>query len=157
PSAARRRAARTVLDLIFERLTAWLAPILAFTMEEVWQTRFPERESVHLRLFPETPADWPDAALTARWNRIRTLRRVVTGALEIERGEKRIGAPLEAPQIFYLDRPQDLELMRGVDLAETAITSAASTGRGPAPAEAFRLPDVPDAAVVPQLAKGQKC
>src|SRR5262249_35710415 len=125
PMSTRRRAARTVLDLLFDRLTAWLAPILVFTMEEVWQTRHPGAQSVHLRLFPETPADWADAALIARWTRIRTLRRVVTGALEVERREKRIGASLEAAPILYLDSAEDRKLMEAIDLAEIAITSAA--------------------------------
>jgi isoleucyl-tRNA synthetase len=158
PGSIRRRAARTVLDLLFERLTAWLAPILCFTMEEIWLTRFPsETDSVHLRLFPETPASWRDEALASRWTRIRTLRRVVTGALEIERRDKRIGSSLEAAPVLYLDSADDLALMRGINLAEIAITSGASVSPGPVPEGAFRLPDVAGAGVAPQLAEGEKC
>src|SRR5918996_1670646 len=89
----RRRAARTVLDHLFHCLTAWLAPVLVFTTEEAWLTRLPsEDDSVHLRLFPEPPADWHDPALAARWERIRRVRRGGGGALEGERREERIGA-----------------------------------------------------------------
>ena len=85
-ASPRRRAARTVLDLVFHRLVTWLAPMLPFTMEEVWLDRFPgEDASVHLQDFPATPADWLDPALAAKWEAIRRVRRVVTGALEVER------------------------------------------------------------------------
>ena len=63
PADPRRRAARTVLDALFHRLVTWLAPMLPFTMEEVWLARFPgEESSVHLVDFPATPVDWHDAA-----------------------------------------------------------------------------------------------
>jgi isoleucyl-tRNA synthetase len=86
-----------VLDILFHRLTTWLAPILVFTMEEVWLERFPgDESSVHLQDIPETPADWRDAALAAKWERVRAARRVVTAALEVQRRDKVIGASLEA-------------------------------------------------------------
>ena len=158
PNSKRRRAARTVLDEIFSRLTAWLAPILCFTAEEVWLTRFPsETDSVHLRTFPETPKGWRDDALAKRWERLRTLRRVVTGALEIARRDKLIGASLEAAPALYLDNEADRTLVAGIDLAELAITSDAQVLPGPAPADAFRLPDVAGAAAVVRLATGEKC
>jgi isoleucyl-tRNA synthetase len=47
PSSVRRRACRTAIDEVFSRLTAWLAPILPFTTEEAWLTRFPDQKSVH--------------------------------------------------------------------------------------------------------------
>ena len=82
----RRRAARTVLDILFDHLTAWLAPFACFTAEEAWLTRHPgDAGSVHLRLFPDVPKLWRDDALAERWDRIRAVRRVVTGAIEVER------------------------------------------------------------------------
>ena len=155
--AARRRAVRTVLDEVFSCLTAWLAPVLCFTTEEAWLIRHgttPEPASVHLRLFPEVPADWRDDVLAEKWNRVREIRRVVTGALEIERREKRIGASLQAHPTIYLDDAAGLE---GVDWAEVSITSAATIVSGAGPAEAFRLPDVSGVAVLPGLAAGDKC
>ncbi len=101
----RRKASLTVLNHLFNCLTAWLAPILVFTMEEVWLERHPgEDSSVHLRLFPEVPAEWLNHELAAKWQLIRSVRRVVTGALEIERREKRIGSSLEAAPKVYISR-----------------------------------------------------
>jgi len=153
----RRRAAQTVLDTLFECLTAWLAPILCFTAEEAWLCRFPEAEgSVHLRQFPEVPADWRDDALAARWARVRDVRRVVLGALEIERGEKRIGSSLQAAPDVYVTADYKAAL-DGLDLADIAITSAATVIEGTPPAGAFALPDVAGVGVVPARAEGEKC
>jgi isoleucyl-tRNA synthetase len=153
-----RRSCRTVLDTLFSTLTAWFAPILCFTMEEVWLSRFPDDEgSVHLRTFPEVPAGWRDEALAAKWRKVRTLRRVVTGALEIERRDKRIGSSLEAAPVVHVAGGGYLEAMKDVDLAEIAITSQASLVTSEAPAGAFRLDDVPGIAVVPALAAGRRC
>jgi isoleucyl-tRNA synthetase len=153
----RRRAARTVLDQVFHCLTAWLAPVLVFTAEEAWLTRFPsDDDSVHLRRFPAPPAAWRDPELGARWERIRRVRRVVTGALEVERREKRIGAGLEAaPQVFVGE--DDARLLATVDLAELAITSGIEVITGPPPAGAFTLDDTPGIGVVPKLAEGTRC
>ena len=156
--SARRRAARTVLDALFHRIVAWFAPVLCFTMEEAWTTRFPgSDDSVHLQLFPETPSGWMNEALIAKWSRIRDLRRVVTGALEIERRNKTIGASLEAAPKLYLERPEDAALFESLDLAEIAITSAAEVRIQPAPEGAFRLADVTGAAVAFAPASGEKC
>jgi len=153
----RRRAARTVLDVLFSCLTAWLAPILCFTAEEAWLMRFPDAgESVHRRVFPTVPADWRDDALAAKWRRVRRLRRVVTGALEVERREKRIGASLQAHPKVYATA-EDVAAMAGLDLAEIAITSSATLIEGTPPEGAFRLDDVKDIGVVPGYADGQKC
>ena len=158
PSSLRRRACRTVLDELFNCLTAWLAPVLCFTVEEVWLSRFPgDDNSVHLRTFPDVPADWRNEALSEKWKKVRELRRVVTGALEVERREKRIGASLEAAPEVYVSRPELVEAMQGLDLAEIAITSQASLIEGEGPADAFRLEDVSGVAVVPKLAEGRKC
>ncbi|HET7210284.1 MAG TPA: isoleucine--tRNA ligase [Methyloceanibacter sp.] len=153
-----RRAALTVLDHIFGALTAWLAPMLCFTMEEAWANRFPgDQGSVHLRQFPEIPDAWRDEALAAQWRKIRELRRVVTGALEIERKEGRIGSSLEAAPKVYVSGADLRAALDGVDLAEIAITSGAQLLPGEGPAQAFRLEDVKGVAVVFEPAKGTKC
>jgi isoleucyl-tRNA synthetase len=154
--APRRRAARTVLDETFRRVVTWLAPILCFTMEEAWILRFPA-ESVHLQDFASTPGAWQSPALIEKWNRIRALRRVVTGALEIARRDKVIGASLEAAPVLYLSEPSDEEALKGVDLAEIAITSAAHVATRSPPPEAFSLPDVPGVAATFHHAEGDKC
>jgi isoleucyl-tRNA synthetase len=158
PDSLRRRAARTVLDILFHRLTTWLAPVLVFTMEEVWLCRFPQDgSSVHLVDFPDTPADWLDEPLAAKWARIRQARRVVTAALEVQRTAKVIGASLEAAPVVHVQDAGDLAALRSVDMAELCITSAIQITGDPEPAEAFRLPEVPGFAVVFELAEGAKC
>ena len=156
--ALSRRACRTVLDTLFNHLTAWLSPILCFTAEEAWLSRIGNGAdtSVHLRTFPEVDQNWRDEALAAKWEKVRRLRRVVTGALEIERAEKRIGSSLQAAPDVYADN-DTVAAMAGIDLAEISITSAATLIAGAPPADAFTLDDVPGIGVVPKEAKGGKC
>jgi len=151
-----RRACRTVLDEIFNCLTTWLAPFICFTAEEAWLARYPDSDSVHLCLFPDVPDEWQDDALAAKWARVRDLRRVVTGALEIERAEKRIGSSLQAAPKVYA-AAEYIAAMNGVDLAEISITSAAELIEGEAPHGAFTLADVAGVGVVPAQASGEKC
>jgi isoleucyl-tRNA synthetase len=156
--APRRRAARTVMDETFRRVVTWLAPLLCFTMEEAWISRYPGPEtSVHLELFSTTPEAWKDAYVIAKWNRLRTLRRVLTGALEIRRREKTIGSSLEASPVLYVSDPGDAVLLESVDLAEIAITSEARVEKGEAPDGAFRLSDVSGVAAWFEPARGRKC
>jgi isoleucyl-tRNA synthetase len=156
-----RKSALTVVDHLFRCLTTWLAPILVFTAEEAWLERYPEQKtldgSVHLELFAQAPAAWLDPELAERWSKIRKVRRVVTGALELERAAKRLGSSLEAaPQVFVSD-PDLLAALSGADLAEISITSAIRVESGEGPTDAVRLPDVPGVAVVPHRADGVKC
>ncbi|MEX2445792.1 MAG: class I tRNA ligase family protein, partial [Dehalococcoidia bacterium] len=156
PAAVRRRAARTVLDEVFSRLTAWLAPVLCFTAEEAWLARSPDADSVHLRTFPQTPAAWRNDALARKWEQVRLVRRVVTGALEIARAEKKIGSSLQAAPVVYL--PADrLAVLEGVDMAEVAITSGIRFETAAPPGDAFVTDGAPDVGVVVALAEGDKC
>ena len=157
-SSVTRRAALQVIDEAFRRVVIWLSPVLAFTAEEAWLDRFPsETGSVHLQTLPETPASWRDDSLAARWHKIRRVRRVVTGALEIERAAKRIGASLEAAPTVSIADPELLTALDGVDFADVCITSAIRIEVGEGPADAFRLDDVKGVAVVPVRAEGRKC
>lgn len=154
----RRRAARTVLDLLFHRLVTWFAPVLVFTMEDVWLARFPgEESSVHLVDIPESPAAWLDPALAAKWEKVRQARRVVTAALEIQRQEKVIGASLEASPVVHVRDPEVLAALKTVDFADVCITSEIWLTPDPVPAEAFRLPEVQGVGVVFEPADGGKC
>ncbi|MBT3238891.1 MAG: isoleucine--tRNA ligase [Rhodospirillaceae bacterium] len=156
-SSINRRAARTVLDELFNCLTAWLAPFICFTAEEAWRSRNPgEDESVHLCLFPEVPDDWRDDALSEKWQTIRNLRRVVTGAIEIERAEKRIRSSLQASPVIFAD-DQHKQAVDGLDLAELFITSDARFDDGTPEGTAFSLDDVPGVKVVAAAADGEKC
>src|SRR5205823_9820551 len=142
----------------FDCLVRWLAPILCFTAEEAWLARYgdnPER-SVHLELFADVPPEWHDPALGERWAALRDLRRVVTGALEIERAEKRIGSSLQAAVAIFAPGPL-VAALADIDLAELCITSAGTVEVGPPPAGAFTLSDVAGVGVVVSPAPGDKC
>ena len=160
-SSETRRASLAVIEATFRRVTVWLAPILVFTAEEAWLERYPQvREaggSVHLETFPATPAFWLDKALDAKWDTIRDVRRVVTGALEIERAEKRIGSSLEAAPVLHVREAALRDLLAGLDLAEICITSGVTLAAGEGPVDAFRLDDVKGIAVVSARAGGVKC
>jgi len=154
----RRRSARTVLDILFHRLTTWLAPVLVFTMEEVWLERFPgDDSSVHLVDIPETPADWLDEPLAAKWGKVRQARRVVTAALEVQRTDKVIGASLEAAPVLHLRDADMLEALKSVTFEDICITSDLSLTGDPMPSEAFRLPEIEGVGVVFEKAEGEKC
>ncbi len=155
---AERRAARTVLDVLYRRLTLWLAPVLVFTMEEIWLERFPgDASSVHLQDFDDTPADWLDEPLAAKWAGIRQVRRVVTSALEIQRQEKVIGASLEAAPVVHVREESVLSDLKTVDFADICITSDVVLTSDPSPSEAFRMPEAAGVGVVFEKADGAKC
>ncbi|MGG7516413.1 isoleucine--tRNA ligase [Allorhizobium undicola] len=157
PSSARRRAALYVIRKLFDCLVLWFAPMMPFTTEEAWLSRNPQAESVHLEQFPAIPAEWLDPALEESWSRIRKVRSVVTGALEVERKDKRIGSSLEAAPVVHVADASLLAALDGVDMAEICITSSISVVAGEGPAEAFRLADIAGVAVEPKLAEGRKC
>ncbi len=153
-----RRSARTVLDLLFHRLTTWLAPILVFTAEDVWLHRFQgDDDSVHLVDFAQTPQDWRNDALAEKWSMIRRARRVVTGAIEIQRRDKVIGASLEASPTVYVADAALRDVLGAVDFADICITSEITISDASAPDEAFRLDDVEGIAVTFATAEGEKC
>jgi isoleucyl-tRNA synthetase len=191
-SSVTRKASLTVIEEVFRATVIWLAPMLCFTAEEAYLSRYagqmqdageqppddrsPSSDnhltsglgsamSVHLERFPQIPAAWRDDALARVWGDIRRVRRVVTGALEIERANKRIGSSLEAAPAIYISDPALMrtiatELAGGrgeIGMAEIAITSGATVTPADAPAGAFRLDDVPGVAVEFRPAEGRKC
>ncbi len=185
-----RQATLQTFAKIFDCLVRWLAPVLVFTAEEAWGTRYPQGHkgvnSVHLtgwasldqeREAPQniyyTKADGTPSSINLKqiWNEFETLRDLVLGGLEQARQQKLIGSGLQAAVTVYLDEaalkddqnqliPQKPIIEKALELfnlAEVAIVSAAEVVWESAPAEAFRLADVPYAAVVVNLAKGDKC
>ena len=157
PDSIRRRACRTVMDAVFERLTIWLAPLIPFTMEEAWRARCPDGGFNSARVMPETPAAWRDDAEAARWGRVERVIRVVTGALEVERREKRMGAALDAAPTVHIVDPSLIAAFEGLDVADVFRTSGAKLVTGVGPAGAFRLEGVEGIAVEPHRATGAKC
>jgi isoleucyl-tRNA synthetase len=154
PSSLRRRAARSVLDILFHHLTGWLAPILVFTTEEVWLCRNPgDQSSVHLTDMPRAPAEWLNPALAARMAARRELRKTVTEAIEVLRVKKEIGSSLEAHPVLRLHASSALlgaaggldQLRR--DFAEFCITSAIDVEIGAGEETEVQV----------GLAQGQKC
>ena len=127
PSSPKRRAYRTVLDTVFHALVRWMNPVLCFTCEEAWQTRFPDGGSVHLLEWPTIDSAWVDEALGAKWDLIRSTRERVTESIEPLRREKVIGSSLEA-KILYPDLELDLTDEDLADLAEIYIVSEVAPG-----------------------------
>ncbi|NLS00291.1 isoleucine--tRNA ligase [Rhizobium sp. P38BS-XIX] len=157
PSSLRRRASLAVIRTIFDCMVTWLAPMLPFTTEEAWLSRNPSAVSVHLEQFVTIAAEWKNEALAEKWKKIRAVRSVVTGALEIERKDKRIGSSLEAAPVVYIADPELLKVLEGQDFSEICITSGISIEGGEGPGDAFRLDDGAKVSVVPSLAEGRKC
>jgi isoleucyl-tRNA synthetase len=161
PSSIRRHAALFVIDQLFRCLTLWLSPILVFTAEEAWLDRYPDVKaaggSVHLEEFPAIPDSWRDDALAAKWDMIRDVRRVVTGALEIARAGKEIGSSLEAAPVVHIAEKALRDALEGEDFAEICITSGIMILAGEGPQSAFRLADVKGVAVEVKRAGGAKC
>jgi isoleucyl-tRNA synthetase len=158
PSSMARKAALTTIDMICDAILRWFAPVLSFTCEEAWRMYRPDAEpSVHLTLFPDGLESFRDEKLAAKWETIRNVRRVVTGALEVERAAKRIGSSLEASPLVFVTDKAIFETLFDVDIAEVSLTSNAMVTNEEAPAGAFRLDDVPGVAVVVEKAVGIKC
>ena len=155
PSSVKRKAAVQVVRHLFDAIVKWLAPMLPFTMEEAWLDRHGEAMSVHLEQFPAIPAEWRDEALAEKWRKVRQVRSVVTGALELERAGKTIGSSLEAVPVVYMSDALLEEAIADVDLAEMAITSDLVLSHGDVPAGAFTLREVPGVAVVVEKAEAR--
>ncbi|MEO5756833.1 MAG: isoleucine--tRNA ligase [Mesorhizobium sp.] len=152
PSSVKRKASVQVVRHLFDCLVKWLAPMLPFTTEEAWLERHPDAVSLHLDQFPAIPADWKNEALSEKWRKVRQVRRVVTGALEIARAQKVIGSSLEAVPVVTLNDAALETAIADVDMAEMAITSDLVIVHGQAPAGAFTLDDVKGVAVVVEKA-----
>jgi len=125
PDAIRRRAARTVMHEVFLRLTAWLAPLTPFTMEEAWGTRYPDGGSNCARVIPETPGAWRSPDEAERWAKVQTVLEAVNEVLEGERREKRIGSALDAAPLVLFGDKGLLAAYEGLDAAEVFRTSGA--------------------------------
>ena len=153
-----RRSSRCVLDHIFLRLSAWLAPVLVFTMEEVWLERYPgDESSIHLTDMPSTPKTWLNEELAKKWTLIRQARRAVTAALEVQRTDKVIGSSLEASPVVYLEDQETFDLLESIPFSDICITSSIKLSLDKAPKEAFSTEEVKGIKVDFQVASGEKC
>lgn len=142
---------------IFDRLTAWLAPILCFTAEEAWQSRVDDpANSVHLRSYDPVPAEWRNDDVASRWLAIRKTRQVVMSALEAARNDGKIGSSLQAAPIVHVST-DIAAIFADMDCATLFITSDAKVTDASAPVDAFRMDGIDDVAVVFAKADGGKC
>ena len=158
-SSTRRRACRTVLDLLYPPPDDLAGPDP--DLHDGRGLAVPQSGRGHARstcwTFPRRQPDWLNPALAAKWEGIRAARRVVTGALEVQRTAKVIGASLEAAPVVHVADTAILAALKSVDFADLCITSASQLTADPEPQEAFRLPEVPGIAVVFEQARGEKC
>ena len=151
PESFERRAMRNVMAVIFNSLTTWFAPILAFTAEEAWQHRpvgvFEDVASVHLRTFPEVHANCKNEALAKKWNKINEVRSAVLKAIEPMRAQKILGSSLEA-QAYITTSQIGLDVFKEIDMSEVCITSGLKL---------IQDEEKNDFAVRIEKAEGEKC
>lgn len=158
----KRRAVVTVLDEVFQYLCHWLSPVLPFTTEEAWLSYKGVAmdnlsESIHLSTMPVPPAEWNQPELAATWEKIADVRCVVTGALELKRADKTIGASLEAaPKVYVADTALQ-SVLQSVAFADVCITSGLQIVAGAAPDGAFAVQSVAGIGVVVEKSTGTKC
>ncbi len=125
-SDPKRRAYRTLLDTLFHALVRYAAPIIPFTAEEVWQSRFPdEAESVHFLEWPEIDKHWLNSDLDSKWAELRSQREQVNEAIEPLRREKIVRSSLDADVTMGEWLP-----VGDVDFAEVAIVARVTMGEG---------------------------
>lgn len=159
PSSPERQACLFVLDQLFAHLIRLLAPIFPFTTEEAWLARNPESDSsIHLTEFLLSDDIHLDIDLANKWHKIKQIRSVILGALEIERAEKRIGSSLEAAPVLYLLDAETAKLLDGLDMAEISITSQFQINICETlPDSVFQLSEHPNIGVRIERAQGKKC
>ena len=129
---------------------------MSFTAEEAWLARYPNAKSIHLELFPSLPFEWDSPKLAKKYEKLRDIRKVMTGALEVARASKEIGSSLQGNLTVFLD-PAYRESINGVDLAELAIVSSLKVEDGKIPEDVFKLDEVEGVGALVSLASGEKC
>jgi len=154
-SSNKRRATRTLLDILFNFMIRWLAPSLVFTCEEAWKSRG-NSSSVHLEEFLKTDNKFRNDLIAKKWERVKEIRKVVTGALEIKRAEKTIRSSLESHIDIYLTENNEAEL-QNIDMAEIAITSSANIIFDKKQKSGFSIEEVKGMVVLVNKASGSKC
>lgn len=156
----RRRAVRTVLDILHRCLCAWLAPVLCFTAEEAWVTRFGEENSIHLEIFPDLPKEWFSLSLDKRWVQLRAIRRVITTEIENARREGVIKSSLQA-EVELSFSEEEAAIFGQYDWSELVIVSHVDIVVAPGTASVYtedqrqqgNMHDIPRI----RVASGQKC
>lgn len=156
-SSLKRKSCLIVLSHIFTFFTKWLSPILCFTAEEAWSSHYGDTQSVHLEGFDDVSSKWRNPELEKKWETLKDIRKVILGAVEVERQQKNIGSSLEAAPEIYIADKKLFNIAAGVDLAELSITSQWVLHNESPPKNAFFIGGFEGIGVVPKLAQGKKC
>ena len=158
-----RRSAQSAMYRIISALDRIIAPMLAFTAEEIWQamphSAADNKTSVYLNDLP-TPSPEYEFDGTEKWEQLFDLRDDIMKALELARAEKRIGKSLDAKVTVYTSEPDILKLLgefTEAELATVFITSGAHVVNGEAPEGAFKPDDGKQIGVLVEPADGEKC
>ena len=154
-NSIKRKASRSVLDIIFNHLVRWLAPILVFTCEEAWKS-MGKSSSVHLENFLKTPNEYKNENLNKKWSIVKNIRKVITGALEKKRADKLIGSSLEAHIKVYLSDSINQEI-NNIKLDDIAITSSYAVFSYDENSPGFKVEDIAGVSVEVENAHGKKC
>ncbi len=154
-NSKKRRAVRTLLDILFNYIVRWLAPILVFTCEEAWKSKG-NGLSIHLEEFLKTDIKFKNDVIAKKWAKVKDIRKVITGALEVKRADKTIGSSLESHVDIYLSKEINA-IIENIDMAEIAITSSATIMTDCNPSSGFSIDDIDDVVVIVKKAKGIKC
>jgi isoleucyl-tRNA synthetase len=161
PESAGRRSAQTVIHILLDTMARLMAPILAFTSEEIWSFMPGGKEnasSVHLTSLPAVNKAWKDEKLAEKWKRILKVRNDVTKALEEARAKKRIGHSLDAFVTLYTDDDLYNNLYPYENELKTIfIVSGTSLVNGGKPAGAFESQDIDNLSILVEPATGEKC
>ena len=130
PKSLARRSAQTALHQITHAMLRWMAPFLSFTAEEAWAV-FGASESIFMETYTEFGE--PDAALLAKWSRIRELRDIVNKDIEVLRADGKVGSSLQAEVTLGVDAGDHALLSSlGEDLKFVFITSLLKLQAAPA-------------------------
>jgi isoleucyl-tRNA synthetase len=163
PDAPERRSAQTVLHDILLALVKLMAPVLAFTAEEIWgyvPAASKGESSVHLGEFPQVNAAYVDEALADRWERLLQVRGEMLKALEQARNSKVIGTSLEAQVHLYVPDGEWRDLLGAYETILPMIGIVSAVGLHPAdgaPAEALVSEVIAGLQVHVRRAGGAKC
>jgi len=156
-SSAKRQSCINLLELILDMLLKWFAPILSFTTEEIFQIiNKNKNSSIHLQEFPKIPLKWKNEELSNKWEKFKTIRKVVNSAIEVKRANKEIGSSLEADIKVFLNK-EYLETVKNFDLSENFITSRAEAKEMINDNNLFQLDETENIKVFVEKAKGEKC
>jgi isoleucyl-tRNA synthetase len=152
-----RRSTQTVLDILFHHLLRLLAPILCFTIEEAWQSRMGSNTSIHNENFCSIDETWIRNDLDESWSFYKKLKRLINGAIEVERKNKTIGSSLEASVILFINDDKKINLVNNEMVEQVSIVSKIEIKKEGLPQNCYTLDDDKSIGVAVSRVDGHKC